>query len=231
MSKVQANSKFLSLGIKIDIKLLITFIPSLLFLIVGITTGYSFGVTPSLLLGDLADIAGKINPLYGLFTNIGVLCWIATATVCLFTAITLRKLKSKKIFNFLMYSGILSAYLGIDDAFMLHDFVAPIYLKISENFILASILIAFIVYIVRFYKLILASNYTFFILALSFLTMSLGLDVCLKFFEETARIDVNVGLPLILEDGSKFLGITSWLSYFIYYCYDLLMSILGKDTH
>jgi len=225
MSKVQTISKFIFLGTGIN-KLLITFIPGLLALIVGITTGYAFGVKPNFLLGDLADLAGQVNPLYGLFTKIGVWCWFSTAILCLFTATTLRKLKSRQMFNFLMYSGILSTYLGIDDDLMFHDFVAPRYLNIPENYVLAVTLIAFIVYVIKFHKLILNNNYTFFILAISLLGMSLGLDVLIP--ENFKNINTVRQLNGPGEDIFKFLGIISWLSYFFYYCCDLFTNTLSS---
>ena len=224
MSKVHTFTKFSTSGINIK-RLLITFIPSLLLLGVVIRTGYTFGIKPNFLLGDLADIA-KINPLYGFFSTFGAFLWFATATICLFSAITLRQLKSKVTFDFLMYSGILSVYMAFDDMLLFHDYIAPIYLNIPEKFILAFILIAFIIYLLKFYKSILATNYQFFVLSIFFFSISQLVDMTprgwLFGFYGNSRI--------LSEEVPKWLGITSWLSYFCYYCYDLFLNILGKGS-
>jgi hypothetical protein len=224
MKRDQTPPRFITLGININ-RLLITFIPSILFLGVGIITGYIFGIKPTFLLRDLADIA-KINPLYGFFSTIGSFFWFAAASVCLFSAITLRQLKSKVTFDFLMYSGILSVYMAFDDMLLFHDYIAPIYLNIPEKFILAFILVAFIVYLLKFYKSILATNYQFFVLSIFFFSISQLVDMTprgwLFGFYGNSRI--------LSEEVPKWLGITSWLSYFCYYCYDLFLNILGKGS-
>ena len=224
MKRDQTPPRFITLGININ-RLLITFIPSILFLGVGIITGYIFGIKPTFLLRDLADIA-KINPLYGFFSTIGSFFWFAAAAVCLFSAITLRQLKSKVTFDFLMYSGVLSVYMALDDMFMFHDYIAPIYLNIPEKFIMAFILIAFIVYLLKFYKSILATNYQFFVLSIFFFSISQFVDIIPR--------EWLGGLPgsshTLSEEVPKLLGITSWLSYFCYYCYDLFLNILGKGS-
>jgi hypothetical protein len=125
-----------------------------------------------------------------------------------------------------MYSGILSVYMAFDDMFMFHDYIAPIYLNIPEKFIMASILIAFIVYLLKFYKSMLATNYQFFVLSIFFFAISQFVDI-------TPREWLG-GLPgsshTLIEEVPKLLGITSWLSYFCYYCYDLFLNILGRGS-
>ena len=225
MRKDQTPPRFIALGININ-RLLITFIPSILFLGVGIITGYIFGIKPTFLLRDIASIA-KINPLYGFFTTIGSFLLFAAAAVCLFSAITLRQLKSKVTFNFLMYSGILSVYLAFDDMLLFHDYIAPIYLNIPENFVLASILIAFIVYLLKFYKSILATNYQFFVLSILFFAISQFVDMIPK---QWLFGGLYGSSHILGEEVPKWLGITSWLSYFCCYCYDLFLNILSRGS-
>jgi hypothetical protein len=81
---------------------------------------------------DIAAIA-KIHPLSGFLSNLGILLWCAAASICSFAAMTLRKIKPRDIFWFLLSSAVLSAYLMFDDLFQFHEELAPTYLGLNET--------------------------------------------------------------------------------------------------
>lgn len=204
-------------------QLLMTFIPSYLVLGIVFIAKVTFQVPPSLLLRDIASISG-INPLSGVVSSIGIFCWWATAIVCLFSAFTLWQMKSKKIFFFLLYSGIFSGFLAFDDFFMFHERLAPDYLRIKEIYVLIALLIAFLFYLFKFYKLILSTDYKFFLLSIILFGISGTLDIAYP-----GWIDMDIEWQMLYEDGFKWLGITSWLSYFWYYSHGLFLSSLSRD--
>lgn len=205
-------------------KIIITFVPSLLVLVVIAIATAAFGVSVELITRDIAVIAG-IHPLTGFLSSLGAFGWCSSATVCLFSAITLRGFKPKKIFNFFLFAGCLSFYLAFDDFFMFHEHLAPQYLKIKQIYILIAIVIAVIAYLASFYKLILTTDYLLIVLALLFLAFSVLLDVA-----QYRWIKLDDNLQVFYEDGLKWLGIISWLSYFSCTSYQFFLNSLSKDS-
>jgi hypothetical protein len=144
-------------------------------------------------------------PLYtGFLSQVGIFFWSASAAICIFTAKLLsKKSENLKIKRFLIVSGMLTLVLGLDDAFLLHEGISP-YLGISEKAIFASYGGFVLFYLVRFYSIILKTEYVLLGLALFFFGLSIALDV----------IDPQGIDPFLFEDGAKLVGIVSWLAYF-----------------
>ena len=65
------------------------------------------------------------NPFTGVLSNIGILFWCSAAAVCFFSAAIQVKEARVKIVPFLLFSGLLTAVLLLDDLFMLHETVIP----------------------------------------------------------------------------------------------------------
>ena len=220
------NHKHILMNKKENINnIIVTFVPSLLVLVVIAIVAIAFEVPVELMTKDIAAIAG-VNPLSGFLSGLGVLGWCSSATVCFFSAITLRGFKPKKIFNFFLFSGCLSIYLAFDDFFMFHELLAPKYLKVKEVYILIAIIIAVTAYLARFYKLILTTDYLIFVLAFSFLTISVLLDVA----QSKSIINLDNNSEFFYEDGFKWLGIISWLSYFSCTAYKFFINSFSRDN-
>jgi hypothetical protein len=205
-------------------KIIITFVPSLLVLVVIAIATIVFEVPAELMTRDIAIIAG-IHPLTGFLSSLGAFGWCSSATVCFFSAIVLRSFKPKKIFNFFLFAGILSIYLAFDDFFMFHEQLAPQHLKIKEIYILIALIISVIAYLASFYKLILTTDYLALALALIFLAISVLLDIA-----QFRWINLDDNLQVFYEDGCKWLGIISWLSYFSCTSYQFFLNSLSKDS-
>ncbi|CAA9358267.1 MAG: hypothetical protein AVDCRST_MAG68-4154 [uncultured Gemmatimonadetes bacterium] len=140
----------------------------------------------------------------GAVSYVGILLWCAAATVCLFTRGLLREPGHAELRRFLLGSALLSALLGLDDLFMLHDQVAPDYFGVSEKVIVLAYGAAALGYVVRFREMVERSPYFLLLVAGGFFALSVGVDA----------MDLDDGRILMVEDGAKLAGITAWLSYF-----------------
>lgn len=145
-------------------------------------------------------------PFYtGFFSQLGIFFWAATAAICFFSARISPKHQENLTFRrFLFYSGLLTLFLGLDDIFLFHEIVFPNYFGIPQE-------IVFIVYgslvislLLKFYPVILKTEYILLIMAFFFFGLSVSLDLF-------HLPNVN---PFFFEDGCKMVGIVSWFFYF-----------------
>jgi hypothetical protein len=144
-------------------------------------------------------------PVYtGFLSNMGMLFWSSTVAVCFFTAtFVARRAATRPTGRFLYASGLLTLFLLMDDLFQLHERVFPLSLGIPEPIVFLGYLSVTFVYLVRFRGVILESDYLLLGLALGFFGLSVAVDV----FTE--------GELYLWEDGAKFVGIVTWLAYFV----------------
>jgi hypothetical protein len=172
------------------------------FLLVILAIHWRKGVALGDLTRDPAAISGV--PVYiGFLSNIGMLFWSATVAVCLFAAtFVARSAAASPAGRFLYASGLLTLLLLFDDLFQLHERVFPLSLGVPEPIVFGGYLSVTLLYLVRFRRVILESDYLLLALALGFF----GLSVAVDLFTEK-------GLYL-WEDGAKFMGIVTWLAYF-----------------
>lgn len=152
---------------------------------------------------DVASIAG-IHPLSGMLSDLGILLWCASATVCLFARFVLGRQATPESARFLLASALLSLYLTFDDLFQIHERLAPDYLGVPEEAVLVLLALSLLSFLVAFRRLILRHGYLFLILALGFFALSEAVDM--------SHI-ASRGAPLLAEEGCKWLGIASWCSY------------------
>ncbi|MCT7962346.1 hypothetical protein NG791_16885 [Laspinema sp. D1] len=170
------------------------------------------------LMGDQAKVADW--PFYlGMVSRFGILLWCATAAICLFTSLYLKPLNpSLKHQRFLLFGGLITTVLMLDDSFQLHEEVFPTYLGISEKIVYLVYVIMLALYLIKFHKIILNSRYLVF-LGLAFVCFALSILLDMR-----AIIDlVEMGLiydrdRALLENGFKLFGIVSWFTYFSLTC-------------
>ncbi len=160
------------------------------------------------LTADPAMISGA-HPFLGFISNIGVLLWAAAASVCLFTYLVLRYRYSSKKALFLLWSGVISTILCLDDLFMLHETVFPWHFRIPEYMIYAGYILAVGGYVVFYAKRILQSEYLLFAGALLLLGLSMTGDQLLP----------QEGIAYFIEDTLKLFGIGTWFLYFSRYSF------------
>ncbi len=160
---------------------------------------------------DPATVAGT-HPFVGWLSNVGVLGWCATASICLFTASVLRRRDHRPdTARFLLAAGLFTLLMLIDDQFLLHDEVFPKYLGVSETLWYLFYAVAFAGLIVVFHEQIQRSNYGLLCVSVACLGLSVAFDVVSGFTWVTGLF--------LLEDGFKLLGIVGWALYFGSVCY------------
>ncbi len=164
---------------------------------------------------------GFIHPLWGVLSNIGVLIWCSATAICFFTYILTRnKLGMQAQSSFLLYSGLLTLVLLLDDFFQFHDFLFPVYLHIPE-YVIYIIYVGLTLFIVaRFFRLIMTTEYLVLIIAFSLFGVSIIVDLLT---EEPTLFRV------LAEDGSKFIGIVSWCLYYSRLAMGLLSDNPGEQ--
>ncbi|MBK7896373.1 MAG: hypothetical protein WAS33_04700 [Candidatus Promineifilaceae bacterium] len=169
--------------------------------------GRFVGIPPANLLRDTSSLA-EVAPWIGLVSNVGALLWCAAVTVCF--AGTAVATQQNDLLNrrFFLASGLLTAFLLVDDFFVLHESFRD-YLGFPEKAFYAFYLIFFSLYFVKYGRYILKTDFLFLALGLAFLGASFGLDNIQEIIINYAPIDYY-----LLEDGLKLLGIVNWFGFF-----------------
>jgi len=206
-------------------QVLITFVPSISILVAMPVVSVLFQVSMTAMTRDITAIA-NIHPLSGILSSLGILLWCAAASICLFAAMTLRNVKPRDTFWFLLSSALLSAYLLFDDLFLFHEALASWYLGLNEKVVFAALGIAVSAYLIAFRRVILRTNFGVLLLALGFLTTSVVIDAILEPWLRSLGHWRN-----LLEDGAKWLGIASWCSYYVHTSHQLLVNTFGLPNN
>jgi len=160
---------------------------------------------------DLSDltrdaVAVTDTHLYvGVLSTTGLMLWAATAGVCLLGAANLSKLPQHRgAAWFLLWAGVLTALLGFDDAFLLHERVFPTYFGLPQKGVYIAYISMILGFLMFFFHRILRTDYVLLGMALFFMALSVGMDEFIVY----SRFETFV------EDSCKFVGIVFWLTYF-----------------
>jgi hypothetical protein len=173
-----------------------------------LAAGAASGIERWQLFIDLADNQEAV--LVGAFSQLGLLLWWTTVTVTALTwSLGRRRGRGSEALQMCGWAALLTAFLAMDDLFVLHDYVFPESVHVPEGIILAIILSAAASFIFRFRAIFLASsNRLVFVVALLFLSASVAVDAFPQGFRGQGT----------LEDSFKFVGIATWLYYFAGFC-------------
>jgi len=201
------------------------YLPSGLFLLAMVIVCTQMDIPFSFLTCDPASVA-KIHPFTGMVSNIGILLWTAAAVVCLFCWALLRNNPDmRRLSTFMLFSGIMTMILLLDDLFLLHEEIFPCQLGIPQKFVLLGYMGLTLCGLVVFRKSILGTDYLLLLIALGFFGLSVFVDV----FDH--EIDALIGdWRYLFEDGFKFLAIVSWLGYFWRSCFTAISSLSKKQA-
>jgi hypothetical protein len=204
--------------------LIALYLPAVLFLVGMVILCTQMEIPISFFTCDPASTV-EIDPLTGMVSNIGILMWTAAAAVCLFCWALLRKVPDKARFSkFVLFSGIMTLILVLDDLFLLHEDIFPCHLGIPQKFVLLGYMGLILVGIVVFGRTILGTDYLLLLIALVFFGLSVFVDV----FDH--EIDALIGgWRYLFEDGFKFLGIVGWLGYYWRTCFTGIRDLLNKQ--
>jgi hypothetical protein len=185
--------------------------PAVLILFLAALSAVYFRMPVGNLTRDMATLA-DVHPLTGALSNIGILLWCATAAVSLFTTAVIWEHAEPRQVQFLLVFSCLTLVLLFDDLFMLHEYLAPVYLGLRERYIMLIYAAAVSGLLMAFRRVILTSGYGLFGMALAFFAISVGVD--------RVHYSQDAWSWLFLaEDGAKFLGIVGWSGYFIRHSY------------
>ena len=147
----------------------------------------------------------------GALSILGVMGWAFAAAACLTAGVVLRSVEpGTERVRFLLATGAIVLYLGIDDALLLHENLFPYRLHVPQKLVLGLTAVVILAYVVRFRRQLLAGDTLTVALAASGLTTSVLADV--------AEVPT---WPL--EDAAKIFGI-GLLSY---WCFELARSALA----
>jgi len=160
------------------------------------------GVPLSLLTRDPVEVLNA-PAYYGAVSSIGILIWSASAAVCFFgAAVVWRTSRNPEGTSFLAATGLLTAWLVLDDVLMLHDVILPGVLGFRQRYVLVAYVVIVSLYLFRFRRVIFKSEYPILFFALSFF----GLSV----LSDTVQTRMNFAWHHHLEDGCKLMGIVGW---------------------
>lgn len=176
---------------------------------------------------DVAALAG-VHPLTGFLSSLGILLWWASAAIYLHTAAVVRRVgtvATDPSAGFLTSSGLLSAYLALDDLFQIHEHLAPEYLGVPERGVYAVLGLATGAYLWHYRRLLREGECRLLWLALAGLAVSVAVDALLE------RWLWRLGDWLyLLEDGTKWLGICCWAAFCAATCAGRLRALARADV-
>lgn len=140
----------------------------------------------------------------GFLSNVGVLFWMASATVTAFgAAMVANRPGAARAQTFLIALTLLSGAFCLDDFFVLHERI-----PIKEKYFFLSYALFLAAILVLFRDLLDRASTVHLVLAGGFFALSLGIDWRQNMIEAYLG-----GVRILLEDGAKFLGAVFWLNF------------------
>jgi hypothetical protein len=147
----------------------------------------------------------------GVFSQVGVMFWSASVTICFFVAKILSSRAGRaKISNFLFISGLVSLGFCLNDIFIVHEQIITL-LLIPKEMVYLGYSAVIMSYLLGCYRIILKTDYSVLAISLVFFVISIFIDL-------TNGESFNQFLFL---GTTKMIGIVSWMVYFFR---------LGKST-
>ena len=203
------------------------YVIALLVPVLAMAAALSAGLAPTEMLRDPIMVAGgEQSEFYlGLFSNLGVVLWTAAAAICLFAASELSGVPNKEGRRFLLYAGLFTLLLMLDDLFMLHE-------NYADDVVYILYGMGLLYYVIRFFRLILRLDVVLFALTIPLFGNAVLLDLAPWRLLPGQGIEVPQAIassPLerdelrhfgrelryLLEDGCKFVGICCWTAFHI----------------
>jgi len=153
---------------------------------------------------DPAEVM-RFPPYIGMLSNIGSMLWAMTASICLFGAHILKQHSANRTtYRFLLASGFVSLFLGVDDLFLLHEQIFPRLFHIQEDVFYILYLMIIVGYLLYFLPYILNREYLLLGVSVLLFGLSRKLFITLPFLNQF----------MTTSDGLKHVGIIFWLIFF-----------------
>ncbi len=197
--------------------------PIVIVLLLVVFISFKTGIPIKKFTVDPATFA-RINPFIGVVSNIGILFWCASASICFFSCALLQKTRFRRDFPaFLLFSGFITSILLLDDLFLFHEkglssrkIIFPNASFISQEMVYFSYIIIILFYLIRFRKIIIKTDIVLLFLAFLFFGASIIIDSLFKNY--------------LFEDGFKLFGIVSWFGYFVRVCFQVVKQGILQQT-
>lgn len=189
--------------------LLAVWIPGFVLVAAAVIVSVTSDINARQLFQDANTVAGV--PFYiGSLSMLGVILWAMTAAICLFVAPRPAE-GDPDLRRLLLVSGIFTLVLMADDAFLFHDDILPRYAGISGDLYGVAYVVAMAVYLLALRSVLARTNYLLLGVALVLFGISAVTDVGSSRLHEF----VPAAIVEIVEDGTKLVGIGTWLAYFV----------------
>ena len=193
-------------GVRSALLLILPFVIALAALAGAVVASRVANIPVSVLTRD--PVTSLDGPFYtGWVSALGAVLWFGAASVCLFGAALLSGRGESHSALFLLASGLLTAMLGADDLFLIHDGLMPHALHVGERVVLAGYAGLLLTFLFVFRRELLGASPGPLVAALLFFGMSLLVD---KGFIPVPENDRHLA-----EDGAKLLGIAGWFAFFV----------------
>jgi len=138
----------------------------------------------------------------GMVSGVGVALWLATAALTLAGGLLARRLAAPAgLTALLLLGGALTAVLGIDDLFQVHEYALPAVLPSGEDVAYAAYGVAALAFLITQRRALMRTDAWILLAAGVLLLVSAGVD--------------RIGGGHLLEDGAKLVGIVLWSVYFV----------------
>lgn len=174
------------------------------------TASLALDVKLSTLIRDPLAVV-EASPMVGFLSNLGIVLWSASAGVCYLATLTLWRGDRMALAWFFFWSGMLTTLLTLDDLFQLHEAVIPSILGRGQRAMMIAYIGLVAVYVWRFRKTLLDTDYTLLVASGVGFCISIGVDLVPHVLWR-GRLEFILRLA---EDGGKFLGIAFWLAFFL----------------
>lgn len=156
----------------------------------------------------------------GMISNAGIFFWSASATICLFTAAFLQRMKApRQQFMLMLFAGLLSLILGFDDVFQLHEKLFSNIRYVPEELFFLSYFICIVFIVIVCFKTFLQTDFVLWSLALIMFMFSMIID------EEIIKVNAD---KAFWEDSYKFTGIILWSTYYLRTAMSFIMQYTGQ---
>jgi len=168
------------------------------------------------------QVLGGIHPMAGAMSNLGVVIGAACAGFLGLTSLVLLKsCADRKVASFLFYSAVLTAVIVIDDMFLLHESLLPVYVGLDEEYSYLLYVLLFLCGGLIFRKQLTETDYPLLLAVFVFWGVSIAADS----LPHDLRKYIDNDYRILIEDGAKWTGIVIWCGYYFKTCYHKLTGI------
>lgn len=155
------------------------------------------------------------HPLTGILSHVGVLAWWAGAAICLFAWFLVRhRGEEREMTRFLLWGGVITAYLAIDDLFMLHEDLIRRHTPLPQPLAIGLLALVVAMYLWHFRRSVVASEWLLLAAAVVAFGASLGIDFLSDLGEYLGAWQTPAAATFI-EDWFKLSGVFAWTAYYV----------------